>query len=117
MHRMSVGPGEIIYRMGQASEAAYMILSGEVATVRGETTVKSGKGALIGFSGLFNRPYGATATALTASTVLVFTRKELRALIRSNPEDSVQIIEAMVDLLGRVASELERLSDSSAAES
>ncbi|MFO1153657.1 MAG: cyclic nucleotide-binding domain-containing protein [Rhodospirillales bacterium] len=111
MHRLSVAPGEVIYRMGEASERAFVVLSGEVATVRGETTVTSGKGALIGFSGLFNRPYGATATALTASTVLVFSRKELRALIRSSPDESTQIIEAIIDVLGRVASELERLSD------
>jgi CRP-like cAMP-binding protein len=110
MHRISAAAGDVIYRMGEASDTAYLILSGEVATVRGETTVTSGKGTLIGFSGLFNRPYGSTATATTASTMVAFSRKELRALIHSSPEESVQIVEAMIDLLGRVAAELERLS-------
>ena len=87
MHRLSVAAGETIYRMGEESDAAFLILSGEVATVRRETTVTSGKGALIGFSGLFDRPYGATATAVSACTLVVFSRKELRALIRSNPDE------------------------------
>lgn len=107
MHRMSVAAGATIYRLGDASDKAYLILAGEAVTERNDVTVPSGKGALIGFSGLFDRPYGATARALTDCTLLVFSRRELRALIRSNPEESEQIIEAMLDMIGRVAAELE----------
>jgi CRP-like cAMP-binding protein len=110
MHRISARAGETIYRLGEASDLAYLLLSGEVATVRGDTAVTSGKGTLIGFSGLFDRPYGSTATAASDCTLLAFSRRELKALLRSSPEEAEQIVNAMIDLLGRVAAELERKS-------
>jgi CRP-like cAMP-binding protein len=108
MHRITIFQGGTIYREGEAAEAAYLILSGEVETARGSVRVKSGKGSLIGFAGLFDRPYGSTAVALSDCMLVCFSRRELRALIRSNPDEAVRILDGMIQLLGRVANELER---------
>lgn len=112
MQRMSFAAGDELYRAGDSSSTAFMILDGEVATVRGQITVASGKGTIIGFSGLFNRPYGSTAIAATDCVVLAFSRRELKALIYANPDEAVRIIDGMIELFGRVALELERRADS-----
>lgn len=111
MYRLNFKAGQLIYQAGHAAEAAYLILEGEVTTTRGPAIIASGKGTIIGFSGLFNRPYGSTATAVTDCAVLVFSRRELKALIYSNPDEAARIIEGMIELFGRVAQELERLAD------
>lgn len=112
MYRLNFKAGQQLYEAGHTADAAYLILEGEVATTRGLATVSSGKGTIIGFSGLFNRPYGATATAVTDSAVLVFSRRELKALIYSNPDEAARVIDGMIELFGRVAQELERIADS-----
>jgi len=63
--------------------------------------------AVVGFSGLFDRPYGSSAVAETDCTLLVFSRKELKALIRSNPVEADSIIEGIITVLGEVAASLE----------
>lgn len=111
MHRLTFSAGEEIYKTGDAADAAFLILDGQVTTARGPVVISSGKGAIIGFSGLFNRPYGSTATAVTDTAVLVFSRRELKALIYSNPDEAARIIDGMIELFGRVADELERLAE------
>ncbi len=110
MRQMTVRAGDILYRQGEPSETAYLILTGEAETVRGGVPVISAKGALLGFSALFQRPYGSTCRIVSDATLLVFTRRELRALIRSNPEQALSIVEAMIDMLGHVADAFEARS-------
>ena len=112
MHRVTVHAGDVIYRQGEASASAYMILSGEIGMERGDITIPSGPGELIGFSVLFDRPYGSTATALGDATLLAFSRKELRTLIRTDPYEAIKIVEAIIAVLGRVSEELERRNPS-----
>lgn len=108
MKRLTVAADEIIYRQGEAAEHAYLLLEGEVLMERGGIEVRVKPRSLLGFSGLFGRPYGSTTRAVVACSVVEFTRKELRALVRSNPEEALQLIEAMMDLLGQVSEALER---------
>lgn len=111
MRRLTFAAGEVIYRSGDPPEIAYLVLDGEVETSRGPIVVSSGKGTIIGFSGLFQRPYGSTATARSDTSVLAFSRRELKALIYSNPDEAAKILDAMIELFGRVAAELERFAD------
>jgi len=107
MHRISHAAGETIYRQGETSHSAYLVLSGRVAMTRSQVVTHAEKGAVVGFSGLFNRPYGSSAVAATDCTLLVFSRKELKALIRSNPVEADSIIEGIITVLGEVAASLE----------
>ena len=50
----------------------------------------------------------APATALGDASLLAFSRKELRALIRTDPYEAIKIVEAIIAVLGRVSEELER---------
>jgi cAMP-binding proteins - catabolite gene activator and regulatory subunit of cAMP-dependent protein kinases len=113
MYRLTFSAGDVLYKSGDAADTAYLILEGEVRTTRGVVTITNGKGTTIGFSGLFNRPYGSTAIAVSDTAVLVFSRRELKALIYSNPDEAARIIDGMIELFGRVANELERLAEGS----
>ena len=110
MQRVNLLAGETIYRQDEASDRAYMILSGEIGMARGGVVVPARAGELIGFSVLFQRPYGSTATALTDASLLAFSQKELRTLIRKDPYEAIKIVEAIIAVLGRVSEELERRS-------
>jgi CRP-like cAMP-binding protein len=102
MHRVRVAAGETLYDQGEAAEYAFLILSGEIAMERNGVTLGSGEGAVIGFSSLVGRPYGATATAITDCDLLAFTRKELRGVIRSDPDRAMSIIDGIIDLVGEI---------------
>jgi CRP-like cAMP-binding protein len=108
MHRIAVAAGETLYREREQSNQAYLVLSGEMSLEHAGTAIPAGPGDLIGFSGLFDRPYGATATAVGSCAVLAFSRKELRSRLYSNPDEAITVIDAMIQLLGRVADALER---------
>lgn len=111
MHRLTLSPGTTIYAKGEAAQTAYLILEGTVTMERGGLRVTAEKSALIGFSGLFDRPYGSTAVAHSDCTLLAFSRRELRNLIHSNPGEAMAIIDGMLNLLGRVADALEQRAD------
>jgi CRP-like cAMP-binding protein len=111
MHRVKVAAGEKVYGQAEAAEYAFLILSGEIAMERNGVTLGSGKGAVIGFSSLVSRPYGATATALTDCDLLAFTRRELRGVIRSDPDRAMLIIDGIIDLVGRMNAAAEPKAD------
>lgn len=102
MHRISLAEGDILYREGERAELAYLILAGEMAMDRRGVTLGTGKGAVIGFSALVDRPYGATARAAGSAEVLAFTRKELRSMLRSDPDRALLIIDGIIDLVGKI---------------
>lgn len=107
MHRLSLAAGQTLYRQGEASHLAYLILRGRIEMTRGPVVTPAGEGDVVGFSGLFDRPYGATAVAASDCSLLVFSRRELKALIRSNPVEADSIIEGILAVLGNVAAALE----------
>lgn len=102
LQRKALNGGEILYREGDAPGDAYIVLSGEIAMERRGVTVVAGEGAVVGLSGLVLRPYATTAVAAMDSVVLAFTRREMRALMVSDPDRALMIVEAIINLLGQV---------------
>jgi CRP-like cAMP-binding protein len=102
MHRISLAAGDVVYAEGETGTDAYLVLSGEVAMDRQGMALAAEAGSVIGLSALVNRPYGATATARQKSDLLAFTRRELRGMIRSDPDRAMMIIDAIIDLLARL---------------
>lgn len=107
MHRVSLAAGGVIYSEGQLGTEAFLVLSGEVAMDHQGVALTAGAGAVIGLSALANRPYGTTATARHNSDLLAFTRRELRGMIRSDPDRAMIIIDGIIDLLGRLNSAMD----------
>jgi CRP-like cAMP-binding protein len=102
MHRVTKHPGEVLYSQGDPADYAYLILSGQFATERNGITLTIDAGTVIGFSAFVKRPYGATATALETCELLAFTRRELRGMIRSDPDRALLIIDGIIDLVGKL---------------
>lgn len=74
MQPMHVPAGATIFRTGDASEAVYLIEDGEVSITVGDAieVARLHPGELFGESGVLEvRPRSATATAMTATTLLV----------------------------------------------
>lgn len=107
MHRAPIPAGKMIYREGDPATTAYLILSGEVAMERRSVTVNARDGSIIGFSALVDWPYRSTATATRECTLLAFTRRELKALIRSNPNQAMTILDGRIELFAKVVTAME----------
>jgi len=102
MHRISVAAGDVLYRKGDTAEYAYLLLSGNIAMEREGTALAAEVGTVIGLSALLQLPYGATARASDPVDVLAFTRRELRGLIRSDPDRALKIIDGMINLIVKI---------------
>ncbi len=102
MHRVTLQKGETLYREGDAADFAYLILDGDIEMQRLGLPVTAGEGSVIGFAGLIGSAYGSTALAPHGCHLLAFTRKELRGIIRSDPDRALQIIDGIIELVNKV---------------
>lgn len=85
--REDLAPGAVLLSEGETSGHLYVLKSGTVEVLRGETRVAlvEEPGALFGeMSVLLNLPHTATVRVLTPATVYVFDDAE--RFLRSNPE-------------------------------
>ncbi|MCP5365740.1 MAG: cyclic nucleotide-binding domain-containing protein [Hyphomicrobiales bacterium] len=113
MYRLTIKSGDILYQKGEPAKASYLILSGEIAMKRRRVSVTVSEGAIVGFSELGGHPYRSTAVAHTDATLLAFRRKELQAIIRSNPDQAMEIIDGIIELFGKVVDAMENHDDDS----
>jgi CRP/FNR family transcriptional regulator, cyclic AMP receptor protein len=84
---LELAPGRVLLPEGKTSGHLYVLRSGAVEVLRGDTQVAMVEepGALFGeMSVLLNRPHTATVRALTPITVYAFDDAE--TFLRSNPE-------------------------------
>ena len=102
MHRIALAEGQHLYQEGEAPTYAYLILAGEMIMRRRGTELNAGRGAVIGLAALINRVYASSAQARGPCDVLAFTRRELRGMIRSDPDRAMPIIDAIIDLVGKI---------------
>lgn len=82
-----LAPGAVLLSEGQTSGRLYVLASGAIEVLRGDTQVAvvEEPGAVFGeMSVLLNRPHTATVRALTPITAFVFDDAE--HFLRSNPE-------------------------------
>lgn len=93
--------GEIIFREGEAGHTMFVVRAGEVRISKqvrgGERTLATlGPGEFFGeMAVLSGRPRTATATALTALTVLELDEKRFEAMIHSNAEIAARILKKL----------------------
>ena len=99
MQSRSFGPGEVVFRQGDAAQReAYLVHAGTVevrrATPNGERVLRTlGKGDLLGEVAFFSDgPHSATALAVGRVTLLVVPADRLEHLVRTNPDLGIAII-------------------------
>ncbi|WP_134681578.1 cyclic nucleotide-binding domain-containing protein [Paracoccus ravus] len=106
--RESFAPGEILFREGEPSSGAYVILSGSVDVFRSEAdrhTVKTGSEvevAIVGQSSMLNdTPRHATVTALSDVEVLRINSSCFMQLMTSCCKSSEGVIRSLGAQLGK----------------
>ena len=90
-------PGETIFVEGDDGGLMYVVLDGSVRlSVTGRTLEKVGKGGVFGEMALIDAaPRSATATALTACTLVPVTAERFRSLVKESPDFAVEIMRVM----------------------
>lgn len=93
--------GENIFVEGDEGRMMYVILEGSVRlSVTGRTLEKVGKGGVFGEMALIDSaPRSATATALTACTLVPVTGNRFKALVKESPDFALEIMRVMAGRL------------------
>lgn len=114
-------PGDLIFREGEPSDAAYLIVSGEVKIVKGHETdhprelavVRAGE--YVGEMGAVdNLPRSASAVAQGAVVCAPVTPEEFMDLLRRNPDEAIALLRVLFDRLRTANRRLAEIGESPA---
>lgn len=107
--------GEMIFRIGDASDAAYFIFEGEVeATVPGDEedvlVARFGANELVGEVGIFTgHPRGASVIARSTTRVLRIPAQIFNDLIRDCPACAIGVTTFLAELVERMVERMGKL--------
>jgi CRP/FNR family transcriptional regulator, cyclic AMP receptor protein len=93
----SFAPGDTIFVEGDDGRLMYVVLDGSVRlSVTGRTLEKVGKGGVFGEMALIDAaPRSATATALTACSLVPLSAQRFKALVKESPDFAIDIMRVM----------------------
>ncbi|MDX1575506.1 MAG: cyclic nucleotide-binding domain-containing protein [Kiloniellales bacterium] len=99
-------PDDLIFREGEASDAAYLIVSGSVRIVKGYGTDKPkelavvGAGEYVGEMGAIdNLPRSASAVAQGTVVCAPVTPAEFMDMLRKNPDEAIDLLKILFERL------------------
>jgi CRP/FNR family cyclic AMP-dependent transcriptional regulator len=109
MKTLSFKDGAMIFREGDVSHCAFLVVTGSVNVHLPNGRVKNlGAGEIFGEMGLIdNRPRSATVTAGEDSVLATYSEAELLDAIKTHPDDAIAFIRALIGRL-REANEVPR---------
>ena len=94
--------GDLIFREGEPSEAAYLIVSGNVSIVKGHGTADSkelavvGAGEYVGEMGAIdNLPRSASAVAQGPVVCAPVTPDDFMDMLRRNPDEAIDLLKIL----------------------
>jgi CRP/FNR family cyclic AMP-dependent transcriptional regulator len=90
-------PGETIFVEGDEGRVMYVVLEGSVRlSVTGRTLERVVKGGVFGEMALIDAaPRSATASALTACTLVPVTAQRFKSLVKEDPDFALEIMRVM----------------------
>jgi CRP-like cAMP-binding protein len=106
MKRHSYETGEVIFREGEPSDAAFLILSGKVEVVRRQ--IDGGdkhiaildKGEYVGEMGAIDdKPRSATALAMGPVICMSVDQEEFMDMLLKRPQDSIELLKVLFERL------------------
>ena len=108
MKRSSFADGDVIFREGEASDAAYLVVSGVVAIVTGfgspqqKTIGTLGKGQYFGEMGAIdNAPRSATAVAKGDVDCVSVGQEEFMETLLKQPSEAIALLKILFERLRR----------------
>ena len=98
MDRRTFDAGDIIFREGDVSDCAYLVVVGSVEVGLHDGRRKQiGQSEIFGEMGLIDRrPRSATVRALQYTVCAVYSEGELLEAIRTQPDEAVAFIRALI---------------------
>lgn len=121
MQRHSFQDGDVIFREGEHSDSAYLIVSGQVRIVRihdadaPETLAVLGQGEYFGEMGAIdNKPRSATAMALGPVLCMSVGQDEFMDMLLNRPQDSIELLKILFERLRSANEKLARLEQAAA---
>ena len=106
MKRHSFESGEVIFREGDSSDAAFLILSGKVEVVRRQ--IDGGdkhiavldKGEYVGEMGAIDdKPRSATALAMGPVICMSVDQEEFMDMLLKRPQESIELLKVLFERL------------------
>lgn len=93
----SFAAGETIFVEGEEGRVMFVVLEGSVRlSVTGRSLEKVAKGGVFGEMALIDSaPRSATATALTACTLVPVSAQRFKSLVQESPEFALEIMRVM----------------------
>jgi CRP-like cAMP-binding protein len=106
-------PGDILFRIGEESDAGFLVLSGLIMLDPGHGSMESGKivgpGILIGeTSVLTSTLHPTTAIARETTSALKIKRTLVRRVLEEFPESARRVQDALRQKIGNFGREIER---------
>jgi CRP/FNR family cyclic AMP-dependent transcriptional regulator len=112
-------PGEVIFREGEESKAAFLIVSGDVRIVKGFDTAKPKDiavvraGEYIGEMGAIDdQPRSASAIADGAVVCAPVTPVEFMEMLRRNPDEAIDLLKILFERLRAASRRLAEIDQS-----
>jgi CRP-like cAMP-binding protein len=101
MERMAFNSGDTIFRAGDDSDRAFLIVVGSVdAHLPNGRTRRIGPGEIFGEMGLIDRrPRSATMVTAEYTVCAAYSESELLDEIRSDPDEAIAFIRALISRL------------------
>ena len=98
MERKAFNPGDTIFRAGDSSDRAYLIVVGSVDThLPNGLTKRIGPGEIFGEMGLIDsRPRSATIVSAEYTVCAAYSEAELLDEIRNKPDEAIAFIRALI---------------------
>jgi CRP/FNR family cyclic AMP-dependent transcriptional regulator len=108
MRRLTFGDGAVIFREGEGSDAAYLLITGVVKIVRDfgtseeKTIAVVGKGEYFGEMGAIdNSPRSATAVAKGEVDCAAVSPEEFMDVLVKQPTEAIELLKVLFERLRR----------------
>lgn len=106
MQKHSFAEGDSIFEIGDNAERLFLVISGTVEVSRDNFSSHMQKGKIFGEAALLSRKRSLSAVAMTECELLSMTREGMIEAFSKNPDQAVEIIDALFAKLANTTDEL-----------
>lgn len=106
MQKYSFAKGDSIFEVGDGAEHLFLVISGTVEVTRDSFSSQIHDGEIFGEAALLSRKRTLSAIAKTECVLLSMTRDQMIESFSNNPNQAIEIIDALFEKLTTTTDEL-----------